>query len=246
MNGKPTTWIQTSTNTATDTLYIDVYKRASGGAETLLFSFGNQVISGGGTGIQSLTVESVQPAISLLVTDRLVIKYSASTSHGASVTITLYGGGSTNYSHVHTPIGSISSGVTSVALAVPARQTVTGSPVTTTGMFTISDNAQNSNYVFAGPATTSPPTSTPTFRALVSADLPTSHFFGEIPSGTAPTTTYTLSHTPLVVFGIFYNGQFLVPGSLSPPTNDYSISGTTITLNFTTSTESVVYAFYLY
>lgn len=60
--------------------------------------------------------------------------------------------------------------VTSVALAVPGRQSVTGSPVTRSGTMTISDDAQNANQVFAGPASGSP--AVPGFRALVAADIP--------------------------------------------------------------------------
>ena len=58
----------------------------------------------------------------------------------------------------------------SVALTVPARQTVAGSPLTNEGTLAISDNAQAENEVFAGPA--SGANAAPTFRALVTADLP--------------------------------------------------------------------------
>jgi hypothetical protein len=60
--------------------------------------------------------------------------------------------------------------VTSVTLTVPARQTVSGSPVTTSGPLAISDNTQSANLVFAGPTTGS--AAAPTFRALVAADMP--------------------------------------------------------------------------
>jgi hypothetical protein len=134
--------------------------------------------------------------------------------------------------------------VTSVALSAPVEFSVSGSPITTSGTLTITKNNQNANLIYAGPSSGS--AAPPTFRALASADLPIPHFVGEVPAGTAPTTTYTLTHTPLVVFGVFLNGQFLIPGSLSPPTYDYVISGTTITLNVSTETEDVIYAFYLY
>jgi hypothetical protein len=60
--------------------------------------------------------------------------------------------------------------VTSVGLTVPARQTVTGSPVTTAGTLVVTDNVQNANTVFAGPS--SGAAAVPGFRALVSTDVP--------------------------------------------------------------------------
>lgn len=62
-------------------------------------------------------------------------------------------------------------GVTSVALAAPSDiLTVSGSPVTSTGTLTLTKVNQTANFVFAGP--TSGGSAAPTFRALVSADLP--------------------------------------------------------------------------
>jgi hypothetical protein len=66
--------------------------------------------------------------------------------------------------------GGGSGTVTSVGLALPASVfTVTGSPVTTTGTLTGSFNSQSANLVFASPNGSS---GVPTFRALVTADLP--------------------------------------------------------------------------
>ena len=60
--------------------------------------------------------------------------------------------------------------VTSVALTVPARQTVTGSPITSSGTLAITDNTESANKLFAGPASGS--AAAPTFRGLVPADVP--------------------------------------------------------------------------
>lgn len=60
--------------------------------------------------------------------------------------------------------------VTSVGLALPAEFSITGSPVTTTGTLTGAWANQNANLVFAGPTTG--PAGTPSFRALVAADIP--------------------------------------------------------------------------
>ena len=60
--------------------------------------------------------------------------------------------------------------VTSVALSLPAIFSVSGSPVTTSGTLTGSLVTQTANTIFSGP--TSGGAATPTFRALVAADIP--------------------------------------------------------------------------
>ena len=60
--------------------------------------------------------------------------------------------------------------VTSVGLSAPSFLTVTGSPITGAGTLALSLANQNINLVFAGPASGSP--GTPSFRSLVSADVP--------------------------------------------------------------------------
>ena len=69
-----------------------------------------------------------------------------------------------------TPAGT---GVTSVAMTgdnIIYSTTVTGSPITTTGTLVPSLKTQVKNRIFAGPATGAD--ATPTFRALVSDDIP--------------------------------------------------------------------------
>lgn len=61
-------------------------------------------------------------------------------------------------------------GVTSVALAMPAQFAVTGSPVTTTGTLTAAWNTQAANTALMGPS--SGAAAAPTFRALASSDVP--------------------------------------------------------------------------
>lgn len=78
--------------------------------------------------------------------------------------------------------------VTSVALALPASTfTVSGSPVTSSGTLTGTFATQTANTVFAGPTTGA--AATPTWRALVAADIPS--------GGGSPLTTkgdlYTFS-----------------------------------------------------
>lgn len=62
-------------------------------------------------------------------------------------------------------------GVTSVGLVMPSDFTVTNSPVTSAGDLTAAWASQTTNKVFAAPNGS---TGTPTFRALVNADLPDS------------------------------------------------------------------------
>lgn len=67
-------------------------------------------------------------------------------------------------------LGAGTGTVTSVALALPAIFTISGSPVTTTGTLTGTLATQAANLVWAGPTTGA--AATPTFRALVNADFP--------------------------------------------------------------------------
>ena len=66
--------------------------------------------------------------------------------------------------------GGGSGTVTSVGLSLPAIMTVSGSPVTSAGTLAGTLATQTANYVWAGPA--SGGAAAPTFRALVSADVP--------------------------------------------------------------------------
>lgn len=68
------------------------------------------------------------------------------------------------------PAGGSSGSVTSVALTAPAIFSVTGSPITSTGTLALALATQAANLVWAGPASGS--AATPTFRSLVSADIP--------------------------------------------------------------------------
>lgn len=60
--------------------------------------------------------------------------------------------------------------VTSVALTMPADFSVSGSPITSSGTFGVTYTTQSANVVHAGPA--SGAAATPTWRALVAADIP--------------------------------------------------------------------------
>lgn len=77
--------------------------------------------------------------------------------------------------------------VTSVGLSLPAIFTVSGSPVTSTGTLTATLASQTANTVFAAPNGAA---GTPTFRALVAADIPT---LNQNTTGTAANVTGTVA-----------------------------------------------------
>ncbi|MGH7024523.1 MAG: hypothetical protein ACREEB_13175, partial [Caulobacteraceae bacterium] len=85
--------------------------------------------------------------------------------------------------------------VTSVGLTMPAELSCSGSPVTTSGVIACALATETVNTVFAGP--TSGGAAAPTFRALVTADLPPIDFSfltgsadcGQLPALTGDVTT---------------------------------------------------------
>jgi hypothetical protein len=108
-------------------------------------------LTGGSGGVSS--INSLTGAITLVAGSGITI-----TPSGSNITIASTGGGG-------------SGTVTSVALTSPGVvYSVTGSPITTSGTFALNLIAQNANTVFAGPTTGS--AANPSFRALVSADIP--------------------------------------------------------------------------
>jgi hypothetical protein len=72
--------------------------------------------------------------------------------------------------------------VTSVAASVPSILTIGGSPITTSGTLAISLASQSQNLMFASPNGSA---GTPTFRAIVNADIPLSG----VSAGTYPSVT---------------------------------------------------------
>lgn len=106
-------------------------------------------------------------------------------------TIQMYGGSlESQLVYADWPCGTVAGGsVTSVALTLPSQFSVSGSPVTSSGTLAGSWTNESANAVLAGPSSGS--AAAPTFRALVTADMP---------SGTGTVTS--VAHT-LTVPGIF-------------------------------------------
>jgi len=87
--------------------------------------------------------------------------------------------------------------VTSVGLSLPSIFNVTGSPVTNSGTLSATLATETANYVFAGP--TSGAASAPSFRALVSTDIPALSYQSVAAPTTVTTATYSISTTDLWV-----------------------------------------------
>ena len=84
--------------------------------------------------------------------------------------------------------------VSSVALTMPAIFSVAGSPVTSTGTLAVTLATQAANLVWAGPTTGA--AATPTFRALVAADIPAASLsIGWSQLTSVPSTFAPSSHT---------------------------------------------------
>jgi hypothetical protein len=128
--------------------------------------------------------------------------------------------------------GGGSGSVTSVALTMPAIFTVTGSPVTASGTLAVTLATETANQIFAGPS--SGGAVAPTFRSLVTADLPAgigtvtsvaatlavpASLFGSSVAGTPVTTSGTLGFT-ITLNNQTANQIFAGPssGAAAPPT----------------------------
>lgn len=114
--------------------------------------------------------------------EEIVIGSGLSLSGG---TLTATGGG-----------GGGSGTVTSVGLSLPSIFTVSGSPVTSSGTLTGDLATQSANAVFAGPTTGA--AAQPTFRALVTTDLPATGAFSVLSASLQLTLPNGAAGTPAV------------------------------------------------
>ena len=99
--------------------------------------------------------------------------------------------------------------VTSVGLSLPSIFNVTVSPITTSGTLTAVLNTEPANTVFAGPVSGS--AAVPTFRALVSADIPNN---AANTTGTASNITATSNSTLTTLTALSLPGS-QVTGNIS-------------------------------
>ena len=82
-------------------IIISAFLLTSGGSETFLFSGATENITTTSPNIYTFSL--AEPQYSCNTTDYLVVNYSASTTNNFNTTVTLYHGGTLNYSHIHTP-----------------------------------------------------------------------------------------------------------------------------------------------
>ncbi len=154
-------------------------------------------------------------------------------SQGAAGTV-LQNNGSGGLSWV--PMSSGSGTVTSVALSLPNIFSVSGSPITTAGTLSASLATQLQNTVFAAPNGSG---GTPTFRALVAADIPSLNY--EVPltfstglTRSTNTITVNASQNITTLSNLTTNGFVKTSGSngaLSIDTNTYLTGNQSITLS---------------
>jgi hypothetical protein len=124
-----------------------------------------------------------------------------SNAGGAGLALGSYNATTGNFTTVSVGTGT----VTSVALTMPSIFSVGGSPVTTSGTLAVTLATETANTVWAGPTTGA--ATTPTFRALVTADLPagtgtvTSFSAGTL-SPLFTTSVATATTTPALSFSL--------------------------------------------
>ena len=148
----------------------------------------------------------------------------------------LYGNGSGGFSNVSIGSGVSFSGgtlsatgsggtVTSVGLSLPSIFSVSGSPVTGSGTLTATFNSETANTFFAAPNGSA---GTPTFRALVAADVPTlnQNTTGTAASVTGATQSAITSIPNLATVGTITTGVW----NGTPVANSY-LANSSITIN---------------
>lgn len=129
--------------------------------------------------------------------------------------------------------------VTSVGLALPATFTVTGSPVATAGTLTAAYATQAAALVFAGP--TNGAAAVPTFRALVSTDLPPLNYAALVVTTVAVTPASAVAVSSglslPVIAGATYAFEIYVYSEIS------AVANSTVSLNFGTATVTSLIGF---
>lgn len=100
--------------------------------------------------------------------------------------------------------------VTSVGLILPNIITVSGSPVTSSGSLTGTLATQTANTIFSGPTTGA--AASPTFRVLVTADLPTS---SPIIQAHGRVTAQSAANSSIATYTPSADGTFEISGNVN-------------------------------
>jgi len=196
----------------------------SGNVKYTVLTTGGVNSFNGRTGAVTLTSSDVDTALGFT---------PAPQTSGSSL---LYGNGSGGFSNVSIGSGVSFSGgtlsatgsggtVTSVGLSLPSIFSVSGSPVTGSGTLTATLNSETANTFFAAPNGSA---GTPTFRALVAADVPTlnQNTTGTAASVTGATQSAITSIPNLATVGTITTGVW----NGTPVANSY-LANSSITIN---------------
>lgn len=180
----------------------DGYPLVSNGASLAAY----EQLATGGIADDAVTFAKMQN----INTGKLLGRYSASSGNVEEITIST--GLSLDGSGNLTATGGAGT-VTSVALDMPAAIfDVAGSPITTSGTFTVTLDNQTANTIFSGPS--SGGAAAPTFRALVAGDIPAVNasavtgltanqvLYGGGGGGIAQSANLTFDGTDAVLYGM--------------------------------------------
>jgi len=207
-----TSGVFTQFASATTTSYSIIWpsaQAASSGYVLINDGAGNLSWGPGGGGGAVASLNSLTGALNIVAGSGITV-----TPSGSSIVVASTAGG-----------GS----VTSVGLSLPSIFTVTNSPVTTTGTLTGTLNTQAANTVFAGPASGS--ATTPTFRALVAADIPSlaslylSSSGGTISGSLVTTGTVSASNFSGSSSGTNTGDQTNITGNAATVTTNANLTG---------------------
>lgn len=233
VNATNATNATTSTNIASGTAGALAYNTGAGATTFLALGTQDYVLTAGASAPQYVAQSTLSVGSAATATTAT----TASNLAGGAANQLAYqtGAGATSFATAPTAGATFlewsgsafqwSTAVTSVALSLPAEFTVTGSPVTGTGTLTGAWANQTANYVFAGPTTGS--ATTPTFRALVNADIPAA-----LTGKTYDGLTLTANATGFSVAGGTTSKTLTVNNTLTLAGTD----GTTTTLPATSGT----------
>jgi hypothetical protein len=237
------------TLTAADIASLGMLSNAtSGNAATATLATMATNIAGGALGsipYQSsagVTAFLASPATNGTYLEAWILTSSAAVAPTAVNLTTLF----TSPTFTGTPMApTATAGTNTTQLATTAFvQTATSGSMTGTAAMAVNSTEVGGIAISGTPVVGDVPVATSTtaatWQVLNVAGLVSSVFVAETPAGTAPTTTYTLSHTPVVIIAVYVNGV------MQRPTVDYTVSGATVTLvNATTNSTDTVSAVYL-
>lgn len=192
---------------------LELYKHTSGGTETLLFSVNSPELNN--TIVANYVIKTVQQSFACNSTDRLVLKVTATTDHNGNVTVSLVHSGTSNYSHVVTPLAvETSQSIGTLIAGSSAKTTPVGADT-----FAISDSADADKlkkFSFTNLATWLLTQLVGTAKALKSATTDV-----DVSAATAPTAGQILTATSGTA--ATWQTPVAAPRSATSKTADYSL-----------------------